>query len=141
MADLAGNPGPRSRPQFRNIHVSQISQYRLPLAGFVSILHRVSGALMFLVGLPFILYLLQQSITSEISFESYRAVVSHWFAKLVLLALIWAYLHHFCAGIRYLLLDVHVGVEKGQARTSAATVLGVSLALTLVVALKLFGAF
>jgi len=116
-------------------------QYRLPLAGIVSILHRVSGALMFLVGIPFILYLFQQSITSEVSFESYRATVSGVFPRLVLLALIWAYLHHFCAGIRYLLLDLHVGIEKEQARTSASVVFGVSLALTVVVALKLFGAF
>jgi len=141
MAELAGKSGPRARPQYRNIHVSQILQYRLPLAGLVSILHRISGALMFLVGIPFILYLFQQSLTSEISYESYRGLVSHWFAKLVLLALIWAYLHHLCAGIRYLVLDVHVGLEKEQARTSAAVVLGVSLALTFVVALKLFGVF
>ena len=141
MADLAGKPGPRARPEFRNIHVTQLSQYRLPLAGFVSILHRVSGALLFLVGLPFLLYLFQQSLTSEISYENYRAIASHWFAKLVLLALAWAYLHHFCAGIRYLILDLHVGIEKEQARTSASVVLGVSLVLTLVVALKLFGVF
>ena len=141
MAELAGKSGPRARPQYRNIHVSQILQYRLPLAGVISILHRISGALMFLVGIPFILYLFQQSLTSEISYESYRGLVSHWFAKLVLLALIWAYLHHLCAGIRYLVLDVHVGLEKEQARTSAAVVLGVSLALTFVVALKLFGVF
>ena len=75
MSELAGSKGPRSRPQFRNIHVSQILQYRLPAAGIVSILHRVSGALMFLLGLPFALYLFQQSITSEISFDSYRAIV------------------------------------------------------------------
>jgi succinate dehydrogenase / fumarate reductase cytochrome b subunit len=141
MAELAGKSGPRARPQYRNIHVSQILQYRLPLAGVISILHRISGALMFLVGIPFILYLFQQSLTSEISYESYRALVSHWFAKLVLVALIWAYLHHLCAGIRYLVLDVHVGLEKEQARTSAAVVLGVSLALTFVVALKIFGVF
>ena len=141
MADLAGKPGPRARPEFRNINVPQILQYRMPLAGLVSIMHRVSGALLFLVGLPFLLYLFQQSLTSEISYESYRAITSHWFAKLVLLALAWAYLHHFCAGIRYLILDLHVGVEKDQARTSASVVLAVSLVLTLVVALKLFGVF
>lgn len=141
MAELAGKAGAKTRPEFRNIHVSQLAGYRLPLAGIVSILHRVSGALMFLVGIPFVLYLFQQSITSEISFESYRAVVSHWFAKLVLLALVWAYLHHFCAGIRYLVMDVHLALEKEQARTSAAIVAAVSLALTFVVALKLFGVF
>ena len=141
MADLAGKPGPRARPEFRNINVPQILQYRMPLAGLVSIMHRVSGALLFLVGLPFLLYLFQQSLTSEISYESYRAITSHWFAKLVRLALAWGYLHHFCAGIRYLILDLHVGVEKDQARTSASVVLAVSLVLTLVVALKLFGVF
>ncbi len=141
MADLAGKPGPRVRPQFRNIHVTQIMQYRMPLAAWVSILHRASGALLFLVGLPFLLYLFQQSLLSEISFENYRAIVSHWFAKLVLLALVWAYLQHFCAGIRHLILDLHIGMEKEQGRTSAAVVLGVSLVLTLVVAGKLFGVY
>ncbi len=141
MADLGARSGQQARPEFRNIHVTQLAQYRLPLAGIVSILHRVSGALLFLVGLPFVLYLFQQSLTSEISFESYRAIVSHWFAKLVLLALVWAYLHHFCAGIRYLVMDVHLALEKGQAKTSAAIVAAVSLVLTFVVALKLFGAF
>lgn len=139
MADLAGRSGPRS--QFRNIDVFQILKYRMPLAGLVSILHRISGALLFLVGLPFVLYLFQQSITSEISFESYKALVSHWFAKLVLLGVVWGYLHHFCAGIRYLFLDLHWGVAKEQARTSASVVLGVSLVLTAVVALKIFGVF
>jgi succinate dehydrogenase / fumarate reductase cytochrome b subunit len=135
------NPAGGSKPQFRNIHISQIARYRLPLAGLVSILHRISGALMFLVGLPFLLYLFQQSLTSEISFETYRAVASHWFAKLVLLGLIWAYLHHFCAGLRHLLMDLDIGVDKAAGRHSAAGVLAVSLVLTLVLALKLFGLF
>lgn len=141
MAETAAKAGARARPQFRNIHVSQIRQYRLPMAGIVSILHRVSGALMFLVGLPFVLYLFQQSITSEISFETYQAVVSHWLAKLVLLGIVWGYLHHFCAGVRYLVLDLHIGVDKDSARRSASAVLVVSLLLTLAVALKLFGVF
>ena len=141
MAEPAVKQGPRARPQYTNIHISQILQYRLPLAGVVSILHRISGALMFLFGLPFILYLFQQSITSEISFESYKAIVASPLAKLVLLGFIWAYLHHFCAGIRYLLLDLDVGTEKEQSKTSAAVVLAVSLALTAIIALKLFGAF
>lgn len=137
----AGSPQRGARPEFRNIHVTQIARYRLPLAGLVSILHRISGALMFLVGLPFVLYLFQQSLTSELSFENYRSIVSHWFARLVLLGLIWAYLHHFCAGVRHLLMDLDVGVDKAAGRTSAATVLAISLTLTLVIALKLFGLF
>ncbi len=137
----AGSPQRGARPGFRNIHVTQIARYRLPLAGIVSILHRISGALMFLVGVPFVLYLFQQSLTSELSFENYRAIVSHWFARLVLLGLIWAYLHHFCAGLRHLLMDLDVGVDKAAGRTSAAIVLAVSVTLTLVIALKLFGLF
>jgi len=138
----AGSSGGRGkRPEFRNIHLSDILSYRLPLPGLVSILHRVSGVLLFLVGLPFVLYLFQQSLLSEISYEHYRSIVSHWFAKLVLLALIWAYLHHLIAGVRFLFLDVHVGVDKPPARKSAGAVLVVSLLLTLVIALKLFGLF
>lgn len=141
MSELAGKTGPRSRPEFRNIHISQITSYRLPLPGIVSILHRVSGAGMFLIGIPFILYLLQQSISSELSYERYREFTSNVFVKLVMLGITWAYLHHFCAGIRYLLLDVHVGVSKESAGLSAKIVLGVSLLLTALVALKIFGAF
>lgn len=131
----------RPRPEFRNIHVSQILSYRLPPAGIVSILHRISGVLLFLIGIPFILYLFQQSITSEISYERYRVLTGHWFSKLVLLALAWAFLHHLVAGIRYLILDLHVGIQKEQARQSSIVVLVVSLVLTLLAALKIFGVF
>ncbi|MBN9425857.1 MAG: succinate dehydrogenase, cytochrome b556 subunit [Burkholderiales bacterium] len=141
-ASGAGSSGGRAaRPEFRNINVGDILSYRMPSPAIVSILHRISGVLLFLVGLPFILYLFQQSLLSEISYENYRAIVSHWFAKLVLLALIWAYLHHLIAGLRFLFLDVHVGVDKPSARKSAAAVLIISLPLTLIIALKLFGVF
>lgn len=138
MADIAAR---KVRPEFRNIHISQILSYRLPPAGIVSILHRLSGVLLFLVGIPFCLYLLQQSLTSEISFESYRAIVGSIPGKLVLLVLLWAFLHHAIAGIRYLLLDRHMGILKESSRLSAQIVLGTSLLLTAVLGLKLFGAF
>jgi succinate dehydrogenase / fumarate reductase cytochrome b subunit len=138
MADIAAQ---KARPQYRNIHISQILSYRLPPSGIVSILHRVSGALLFLVGIPFSLYLLQQSLTSEISFESYRAIVGSVPGKLVLLVLIWAFVHHAVAGIRYLLLDRHVGIHKDAARSSASAVLGITVVLTAILGLKLFGAF
>ena len=114
--------------------------YRLPLAGFVSILHRASGMLMFAL-LPFILYLLDNSLTSETSFAVLQKLTTGVFVKLVILALTWAYLHHFCAGIRHLLMDLHIGLDKDQARQSAVAVLCLSLLLTLAVALKLFGVF
>ncbi len=139
MSETARSAG--ARPRFRNIDVGQILQYRLPPAGIVSILHRVSGAALFLFGLPFILYCLQLSLGGDGAFAKFRAIAANPLAKLVFLGLIWAYLHHFCAGIRYLLLDLHLGTEKDQARSAAFVVLAVSLALTLVFALKLFGAF
>ena len=139
MADLAAQ---KARPQYRNIDsLSQILSYRQPPPAIVSILHRISGALLFLVGIPFSLYLLQQSLTSEISFESYRAIVGSVGGKLVLLVLIWSFVHHCVAGIRFLLLDRHAGIEKSAAAKSAWVVLAITVVLTAVFALKLFGAF
>ena len=116
----------RQRPKHLDL-----AQIRLPLPGFVSILHRVSGAALFL-SLPFLLYLFASSVGSPESFDSYKAVVSHPLVKLVLLGLLWSYLHHFCAGIRYLFLDLDKGVDLPAARASAWTVLAVSLPLTLI---------
>ena len=129
-----------TRPVHRNIHISQIIAYRLPPSGIVSILHRVSGAVMFLL-LPFVLYLFDKSLTSEISFSNFKAVTGNWFAKLVLLVLIWAYLHHFVAGIRHLFMDMHIGVDKDSGRKTAVSVLVISLVLWVAFALKLLGAF
>jgi succinate dehydrogenase / fumarate reductase cytochrome b subunit len=131
---------PRSRRDFRNIHVTQILSYRLPPAGIVSILHRISGAALFLC-LPLLLWLFDLSLISELSFARLRDVAGHWFVKLVLLGLIWAFLHHFVAGLRYLVLDLHVGLDKASSRTSAIAVFAVSLPLTLVAGLRLFGVF
>ncbi|MPQ72031.1 succinate dehydrogenase, cytochrome b556 subunit, partial [Pseudomonas sp. MWU12-2323] len=108
-----------------------LARIRLPVPGFVSILHRVSGVALFF-SLPLLIYLLHVSLSSAESFETYRAVVAHPLMKLVLLGLIWAYMHHFCAGIRFLFLDIHKVLELETARTTAKTVLVVSLALTLV---------
>ena len=134
MSDSAAKP----RPQFRNIGITDLMAYRLPMAGKVSILHRVSGALLFLC-LPGLIALFAMSFSSEAGFNAMSSVVGFPLVKLILLVLIWGYLHHFCAGIRYLVLDMHIGVDKESAAKSASLVLGVSLALTVVFALKLFG--
>ena len=105
---------------------------RLPLPGILSIIHRISGAGMFLL-LPFLLWLFQSSLASPETFASAREVVGHPLAKIVLLGLIWFYMHHFCAGIRYLLLDLHKGVELEAARLSSKIVFAVSIALTLII--------
>ncbi len=126
--------------RFTNIHVLQIIKYRLPAAGMISILHRVSGAALFLL-LPFLLFLFDKSITSEISFAFLQGYVSHPLVKLVIVGCAWAYLHHFCAGIRHLIMDLHIGLSKEGAAKSAMIVFAVSLPLAALVALKLFGAF
>lgn len=136
MSDSAA----KTRPQFRNIGIGDITtHYRLPLAGKVSILHRVSGALLFLALPLLILPLFAMSISSQAGFDALSVVAGFTIVKLVLLVLIWGYLHHFCAGIRYLVLDLHYGLDKESAKKSAGVVLGVSLGLTFVFALKLFG--
>ena len=134
------NPVAKSRPEFRNIHVSQLFQYKLPPPGLVSIMHRISGAALFLL-LPFILWLFELSLTSEISYARLLEVASNALVKLVLVGLAWAYLHHLIAGVRYLMLDLHIGLDKPVARTSALAVYWISLPLTLIAALKIFGVF
>ena len=110
---------------------------RLPLPGFVSILHRLSGALLF-VSAVWLLFMLDRSLASEAGFQSVRRYVGFPVVKLALLGLIWAYCHHFCAGIRYLLLDLDKGVDLALARRSSWAVLGVSLALTALFGAKLW---
>jgi succinate dehydrogenase / fumarate reductase cytochrome b subunit len=138
----------RKRPEFRNINaLSDLPNYRLPAAGWVSILHRVSGAVMFLL-MPFIIWMFDSSITSEISFAKFAAAfnvglgfIPGWFMKLVALAIIWAYLHHFIAGIRHLYMDTFHAVTKEFGKSSAVTTLVLSLGLTAVLAAKLFGLY
>ena len=107
------------------------------MPGIVSILHRVSGAGLFLL-LPFLLYLLDRSLGSPETFETFAAVVDNWFIKLVLFGLLWAYLHHFCAGIRFLMLDMHKGVDLEPARKSSKIVLVVCITLTLIIGVVLW---
>lgn len=114
-----------------------LAKIRLPVPGIVSILHRVSGVALFL-SLPILIYLLQGSLSSAESFDNYRAVIANPFAKLILLGMLWAFLHHACAGIRFLFLDVHKGLELATARATAKTVLAVSLVLTVVLGVALW---
>ena len=143
MTELA-----KKRPEFRNINAfSDLPTYKLPIAGIVSILHRISGVLMFLL-MPFIIWMFDTSVSSEISFSRFKAVfnvgvgfVPGWFFKLVALAIIWAYLHHLSAGLRHLYMDVAHAVTKELGRSSAIATLAVSLGLTALLAAKLFGLY
>ena len=134
----------KPRPTYRNIHVSQIVAYRLPPAGIVSILHRVSGVGMFLL-MPFIIWMFDASVTSEISYAGFTSVFSSgvgfvpgWFFKLIALGLIWAFLHHFIAGIRHLWMDMTHAVTKEFGHNSALVTLSLSVVLTVLLGAKLF---
>ena len=144
MTELA-----KKRPEYRNINIfKDVRTYRMPIAAVVSILHRISGMIMFLL-LPFVLWMFDTSLSSEISFDQFSAAftaglgfVPGWFVKLVALALIWAYLHHFIAGLRHLWMDVsHSAVNKQFGKSSALTVLVISIGLALVLGAKLFGLY
>ena len=139
----------KKRPEFRNINAfTDLPAYRLPLAGIVSILHRISGAIMFLL-LPFTLWMFDTSLSSDISFAKFKGAFNIgmlglpgvlW--KLAALALIWAYLHHSIAGLRHLWSDTHhSAVTKEFGKTSALVTLVLSVGLTVVLGAKLFGLY
>ena len=138
----------RSKPRpGENMRLIDALQYRLPLAGVVSILHRVSGMLMFFL-LPFIVWMFDASVTSEVSFDGFTSafiagigVVPGFVIKLVALALIWAYLHHAVAGLRHLWMDATHAVTKEFGHSSAVATFGVSIGLTVVLGAKLFGLY
>ena len=122
-------------------------QYRLPLAGVVSILHRASGAILFVL-LPFIVWMFDASVTDEISFSRFTSAfvagigfVPAWLVKLAVLALIWSTLHHFIAGVRHLWMDATHSVSKEFGRQSAVVTLAASLLLTVLLGAKLFGLY
>lgn len=147
MTELA-SASKRPRPEFRNINaLSDLPTYRLPPAGWVSILHRVSGVIMFIL-MPFIIWMFDTSVSSEISFAKFSSAftvglgfVPGWFIKLVALSIIWAYLHHFIAGLRHLWMDINHAVSKEFGRSSAIVTLTLGSVLTAALALKLFGAY
>jgi len=126
----------KKRPKYLSLQAI-LFEIRLPLAGWVSILHRVSGVLLFLSGI-WLLFLLDRSLSSEAGFRSIQHYLSFTLVKLSLLVLVWAYCHHLCAGIRFLLLDLDKGVDKASARRSSIVVLVVSLLLTAFFGAKLW---
>ena len=134
----------RSRARPGTMRLIDAVGYKLPIAGIVSILHRVSGLLMFVL-LPFVVWLFDVSLSSEVSYERFASAylagigwAPAWFVKLVTLALIWAYLHHAIAGLRHVWMDVAHAVSKEQGRSTAIATLALSLLLTAGLGIKLF---
>jgi len=107
----------RPRPKYLNL-----IQIRLPVPGVISILHRISGAALFLL-LPLLLALFEMSLESPQTYLHFKSVFSYWAVKLVMIGLIWAYLHHLLAGIRHLAMDLHYGTDLPAARASSWVVL------------------
>ncbi|MBX3677483.1 MAG: succinate dehydrogenase, cytochrome b556 subunit [Rhodocyclaceae bacterium] len=122
----------KERPKHLDLRV-----IKQPLPAIASILHRVSGAGLFLM-LPFLIYLFELSLDSSLGFNIFKAFVAYPLVKLILIGLLWAFLHHFCMGIRILLLDMNMGTDLKPARTSAKVVMVVSLALTAILGAKLW---
>ena len=122
----------RERPKHLALH-----QIKLPLPGIVSILHRISGVTL-LFSLPALLLMLQYSLASIETHTRLLDLLAHPLSKLVLIGLLWAFLHHFCAGIRYLAIDLHYVRDLNRARASSKAVLAVSIALTVLLGAKLW---
>jgi succinate dehydrogenase / fumarate reductase cytochrome b subunit len=116
-----------TRPKYLNL-----LQIRLPLPAVVSIMHRASGAVLFFA-LPVLIGLWQCSLSSAEAFGALKAFAALPLVKLCIIALVWGYLHHFCAGIRHLLSDIDIGTELASARLASYLVLAVSIALTVLI--------
>ena len=136
MSDAAAKAVRKPRPKYLNLQ-ALLFEIRLPIAGKLSILHRASGALLF-VSLVWLLWMLDLSLSSEAGFDMIKHYAGLLPVKLSLLVLIWALCHHFCAGIRYLLLDLDIGVEKDAAQRSAWIVFAASGLLTVLLGWKLW---
>jgi succinate dehydrogenase / fumarate reductase cytochrome b subunit len=126
----------KNRPKYLNL-TALLFEIRLPLAGWVSILHRISGALLFVATL-WLLFMLDRSLASARDFAFVVHYLHLWPVKLALLAVIWAFCHHFCAGIRFLLLETQRGWDKKSARLSSIIVLVAGVALTIVFGARLW---
>lgn len=117
------------RPKHLNLF-----KIRQPLPAVVSILHRISGVLLFFPGIPLFLYSLQMLLQSPQGFEALQDCLRHPVIKLMLLPPLWFFFHHLCAGIRHLFLDLHIGVALPQARASSKLVLVAGITLTILAA-------
>ena len=126
-------PASRQRPKYYDLNL-----LHLPMPGLVSIFHRVTGVAMFMFLIPAVLFVLQCTLGSEAGFNQWKSVFAYPLAKLILLGFVWSYMHHLFAGIRYLLLDVHVGIALEPARMSARIVLASGVIATVLVGVRIW---
>jgi succinate dehydrogenase / fumarate reductase, cytochrome b subunit len=124
---------PKPRPKYYDLNLAH-----LPPPGLVSIFHRVSGTLLFFPILPLLLYMLHVTLGSEQGFTRWHDFLARPLVKLIMIGVVWLYAHHFFAGIRFLLLDLHIGIEKAPSRTSAVAVLALGVLSALFVGWRLW---
>jgi len=130
---VVDRPVVKPRPVYLNLIA-----IRLPLPGLVSILHRVTGALLFLPGIPLLLLAMQTALSNPETWSEFRRWFELPWVKLVAIGMTWAYLHHLFAGVRHLVMDLHIGMDLPAARRSSALVLVLPVLLTLAVAVRLW---
>jgi succinate dehydrogenase / fumarate reductase, cytochrome b subunit len=124
---------PKVRPKYYDLNL-----LHLPPPGLVSIFHRITGAAMFLLLIPSGLYILQMVLSGEAGFRWWQSIWANPLVKLIVIGFVWAYVHHFVAGIRYLLLDVHVGIDRETAKKSAQAVLFAGVVVTALIAWRIW---
>lgn len=123
----------RRRPKYLNL-----LKIREPLPAIVSILHRISGALLFFPGIPLLLYGLQLLLESSESFAHLQSILAYPLNKLLLLFATWFFLHHLFAGIRHLGIDMHYGLQLQHARLTSKLVLIFGVILTVLTGIWLW---
>ncbi len=126
-------PISKPRPRWFNLNLLD-----LPLPGIVSILHRVSGAALFVLGLPLLLWAVQTSLADEAGFAALAGFFAKPLVKLIAIGFLWAFLHHLFAGVRHLLLDIHRGTDLAAARQASVAVVVLSIALTLILGVRIW---
>lgn len=124
---------PKQRPKYYDLNLAH-----LPVPGLVSVVHRISGALLFFPVIPALLYLMQATLGSEAQWLRWKGVLSEPAVKVVLLGFVWLYAHHFFAGIRFLLIDLHIGVALSPARASAKLVFALGVLSTILIGWRLW---
>jgi succinate dehydrogenase / fumarate reductase, cytochrome b subunit len=136
---MAAAPSPTSRskasarPKYYDLNL-----LNLPAPGLVSIFHRITGVAMFLFLIPLVLWVFQATLANEAGFAMWKGYYANFFVKLVVVGFVWSFIHHLFAGVRYLLLDLHIGVHKEPAQASAKWVLGLGIVATAIVAARIW---
>jgi succinate dehydrogenase / fumarate reductase cytochrome b subunit len=132
---MAARPvaSPKNRPKYYDLNL-----LNLPMPGLVSIFHRITGVAMFLFLIPLVLFILQTTLSSEAGFAAWKGYFANPIVKLIVVGFVWAFMHHLFAGIRYLLLDLHIGIAKEPAQSSARVVLIAGLVATALFAARIW---